>query len=476
MRELSGKRVTVLGLGRFGGGLAVTRWLAGQGAAVTVTDAADEAALAEPLGQLAGLDLALKLGGHDEADFTAADLVVASPAVKPNHPMLAAARAAKVEVTTEIALGVERLPTPWTFGVTGTKGKSTTAALLGRMLGVAARPGRETQRSAAAFDRDAPRGVWVLGNIGDPLIGSVDRIGPEDFVVLELSSFMLHYLGVGGWSPHVAVVTMVGADHLDWHGSHEAYLNDKRNLVRFQRENDYAVVPQSSKLGREFKRYTPAQVIEYGKRANLPAMIAEKLPGKHNRQNERAAFAAAKLFGVYPDEAQAACAGFAGLPHRLQLVAGDEATVRWVNDSIATIPEAAAAACAAFPAGKVVQIVGGRSKGLDEAPLIETLRERAKAVLLVGETAEALALKLGGKGHVCGTLEEAAKLSAELAEPGDVVLLSPGYPSYDQFANFEERGDRFAELARRTAARLGPEPNGDPNLIPPDAADGEARP
>ncbi len=450
-RNLAGQRVTVLGLGRFGGGLAVTRWLVGQGARVTVTDAADESTLAEPLAKLADLDVTLKLGRHDEADFVDTGLVVANPAVPPNHPMLTAARKAGVEVTSEIVLGVEQLKTRWTLGVTGTKGKSTVATLLGRMLTVATEPGRETQRSMVSFDRDVPRRVWVLGNIGDPLIAHVDDISVEDFVVLELSSFMLHHLGVANWSPHVAVVTMIGADHLDWHGDREAYLNDKRNLVRFQAENDFCIVPTASKLGRDFKTYTAAQVIEYGKRANLPAMIAPRLPGKHNRQNERAAFAAAKLFGVYPDEAQRACADFTGLPHRLQLVAGDEAGVRWVNDSIATIPEAAAAACAAFPAGKIIQIVGGRGKGLDDSPLLDTLIERAKKVLLIGETAEALALKLAGIGEICGTLEVAAKRAAELAEPGDVILLSPGHASYDQFANFQERGEAFARSAESHA-------------------------
>ncbi|MEM8873329.1 MAG: UDP-N-acetylmuramoyl-L-alanine--D-glutamate ligase [Planctomycetota bacterium] len=453
MNDLAGKRVTVFGLGRFGGGVAVTRWLCTQGAIVTVVDSANRDALAESITEIDGCDVTLKIGDEPDAgDFSDTDLVVASPAVRPGHPMLAVAADSKVEVTTEVVLFAERCRSRYVFGVTGTKGKSTTVELLARMLRVVAKGDRPDVRERpnkvrAVFDHKRPHGVWVGGNNGTPLIEHLDRIDPDDFVVLELSSFMLWHLGRSGWSPHIAVVTMIGSDHLDWHGSQEAYVNAKRNLVRFQRESDYAVVASSSPLSRGFKDYTPATVIEYGKRANLPEKIAPLLPGKHNRLNERAAYAAAKLFGLYTDEAVEACADFRGLPHRLELVHEADG-VRWINDSIATIPAAAAAACEAFPAGNVIQIIGGKSKGGDETPMIDTLTKRAKAVLCIGETSAALALKLGGIARVCETLDAAVAEARDLATEGDVVLLSPGFASYDQFANFQERGDAFRQLAK----------------------------
>ena len=477
--KLAGKRVTVMGLGRFGGGIAVTRWLAQQGARLTVTDQQSEADLAGSVAQLAGLDVTFRLGGHDAADFTGADLVVASPAVPPNDPFLQEAATAGVPVTTEIVLLVERLPTKLVFGVTGTKGKSTTAALLAKMLeawrpldperagkvrgarsklvdlswqGLPARSGQDpTEQNGlealATQGHASPRRVWLGGNIGGSLLEKLPEMTEHDFVVLELSSYMLHYLGEQQWSPHVAVITMVGTDHIPWHGSADAYLEAKRNIVRFQGPRDFAVVPTFSKLGREFGKLTPGSAVEYGKRANLPEAFAPKLVGKHNRLNERAAFAAAKLVGVYPDQAAAAVADFAGLPHRLQLVHQDARGVKWVNDSIATIPEAAVAACEAFPAGTVIHIVGGSDKGLPLEEMARALAERCKAVLCIGKMGPTVAKLVGEKAIDCGDLAAAVSRARELAVEGDVVLLSPGFASYDQFKNFEERGDMFARLA-----------------------------
>ena len=401
-------------------------------------------------------------------------MVVASPAVPPTNELLRAARAAGVPVTTEICLLVERLPTKLTFGVTGTKGKSTTAALLSMMLRGwrpidAQRAGRVRDRGNfprssfidLTWDDDStksvgdeetlttasPRRVWLGGNLGGSLLASLPQIRPQDFVVLELSSYMLHHLGEMRWSPHVALVTMVEADHAAWHGGVEHYHDAKRNIVRFQTEKDFAVLPSFSKTAREFKNHTKARVVEYGKRANLPEAFAPRLPGKHNRLNERGAYTAAKLVGVYPDEAQFETMDFLGLPHRLEMAAGDVDGVRWVNDSIATIPAAAATACEAFPAGVVIQIVGGSDKGLPLEGMARTLADRCKAVLCVGDMGPAVAALVGETATVCGDLETAVARAAEMAEEGDVVLLSPGFASYDQFANFEKRGEAFARLA-----------------------------
>ncbi len=463
MREaesVRGKRVTVMGLGHFGGGVAAARWLVGQGAKVTATDVQPAEKLTESLGQLDGVAINFKLGGHDRADFTDADLVVASPAVPPANEFLVAARDKRVPVTTEIALVVERLPTRLTFGVTGTKGKSTTATLLALMLGGRSILPRDKVERLRALRSDRidladqrPRKVWLGGNLGGSLLEQLPKMTDRDFVVLELSSYMLHYLGLMQWSPHIALVTMVGIDHLSWHGGAESYHEAKRNIVRFQGAHDFAVLPTFSKEARSFKDHTDAQIVEYGKRAHLPEAFAPLLPGKHNRYNERGAYAAAALVGVYPDQAAEAVENFAGLPHRLQLVHTDERGVRWVNDSIATIPQAATAACEAFPAGSVIQIVGGSDKGLETGELAKTLAKRCRHVLCIGVTGPTVAQQVGDKALLCHDLATAVAKARELSREQDVVLLSPGFASYDQFNNFEERGDLFTTEARRHEER-----------------------
>ncbi len=491
MDDFSGTRATVAGLGRFGGGIAVAKWLVSKGATVLVTDRDPAEKLADSVKQLDGLPIEFVLGEHRERDFTHCDLLVVNPAISPSNPFLIAAQNAHVPITTEMNLFVERCPTQNTIGVTGTKGKSTTTALLGKMLQAACAPGRhlawrteQNKRSSSAShsrgtshpsretsppteskkhpapaivgDLAAARRVYVGGNIGTSLLDKLAEMTENDIVVLELSSFMLHYLGLLHWSPHVAVVTMVSADHLDWHGSAAAYLEAKQNIVRFQTEKDFAVVSSHLPGSRAFGKLTKGTVIEFGKRANLPGAFAPLLPGKHNRINERGAYAAAKLFGVYVDEAEKEVADFRGLPHRLEVVHEADG-VKWVNDSIATIPDAAIAANSAFEAGKVIQIVGGVDKGNDMHDLCRSLGERCKAILTIGKCGATLAELIRGNQArstvvECGSLERAVEQARLLARPGDVILLSTACASYDQFRNFEERGERFADLARADLA------------------------
>jgi UDP-N-acetylmuramoylalanine--D-glutamate ligase len=431
MLDVRNQRVTVAGLGKFGGNLAAARWLVEQGAKVLVTDQSPAEKLTKSVEQLEDLPITWRLGEHREEDFTQADLVVASPAIPPANRFLQAARAAGVPVTTEIMLFIERCPAT-IVGVTGTKGKSTTTALLGAML----------KRRFTTH---------VGGNIGKSLLPELPRIGKSDVVVLELSSFMLHYLRAMKWSPHVAVVTMIAADHLDWHGSREAYVADKWAIVEFQRPDDFAVLNESDATSRELAKGTKGNVVWFGTEGREPFEMM--LPGAHNQFNAQAAFTAASLLGVTRDEAADATREFRGLDHRLNLV--HEANgVRYYDDSIATIPEAAVAALVAFPPRTVIQIVGGHDKKLDLTVMCNALADRAKAVLCIGFTGTAIAEKLqavrGTGVYQCGDLATAMKEAKAIAAPGDVVLLSTGCASYDQFANFEERGNTFARLARES--------------------------
>ena len=435
LESLSGKRVTVAGLGRFGGGIAVTRWLCSQGASVLVTDLDSAEKLADSVRQLEGLAIEFRLGEHREKDFTSADLVVASPAIPPHNPYIQAARAAGKTVTTEIRLFIERCRAK-IIGVTGTKGKSTATAMLGKILAATGK-------------------TWVGGNIGKSLLADLDKIAETDRVVLELSSYMLEHLRELSWSPHVALVTMISQDHLGWHGSLEAYLDAKRNIVRFQQSDDFAVLNEEDPGTAGFARLTAGKIILYGTRNRAKFNLL--IPGAHNQLNAQGAFTAASVFGADFAQAQQALADFTGLPHRLQLV-HESAGVRYYNDSIATIPEAAVAALLSFPSKKVIQIVGGYGNDLPIKAMCAALLERAKAVLCIGATGPKIADELErsvspttAATYRCGDLATAVGIAKHIAASGDIVLLSPGFKSYDQFVNFEQRGDEFVQRVKNPA-------------------------
>ena len=432
MDDLKNKRVTVAGLGNFGGGSSVARWLVSQGARVLVTDRDEAKKLERSINDLQGLPIEYRLGGHSDDDFRNADLVVASPAIAPNNAFLQVARHAGIPVTTEIRLFVERCPAR-ILGVTGTKGKSTTTAMLGHIL----QPTFQT---------------WVGGNIGGSLLEKLPEIKHDHLVVLELSSYMLEYLGEARWSPHVALVTMVAPDHLDRHGTMAAYIAAKTNIVRCQKPTDFAVLNDAYDCS-AFAKVATGKIVCYGGPASRPFDIP--VPGKHNQNNAQGAFAAAACLGLTWDQAQHALRTFNSLPHRLQLV-HERGGVRYYNDSIATIPDAAVAALDSFPPRTVIQIVGGSDKKLDMSAMCAALAERAKAVLCIGPLGPKLAAMTraaahgGTTVHDCGTLPSAMRAAREMAQGGDVVLLSPGCASFGEFTNFEHRGDAFARLARET--------------------------
>jgi UDP-N-acetylmuramoylalanine--D-glutamate ligase len=432
MDDLTGKRTTVVGLGRFGGGIAVSRWLCEQGARVLVTDQADPAALVDSRKQLDGLPVEYRLGEHREEDFASADLIVASPAVPPANPYLQIARDRGVPITTEIRLFIERCPAR-ILGVTGTKGKSTATTLLGEML-----KGRYI--------------TWVGGNMGRSLLFDLPRIQPDHLVVLELSSFMLEYLAEANWSPHVALVTFIAPDHLDRHGTMHAYLEAKKVLVRNQGPADYAILCEQCAGHQEFAAAAGGKIILYG--LDNRKAFSLRIPGRHNQLNAQGAFTAASVMGISHEEAQEQVREFPGLPHRLQLV-HEHCGVQYYNDSIATIPEAAIAALHSFPPRRIIQIVGGYDKKLPLTGLCAALVEHAKAALCIGDTGRTIAQmmqqasKVGAaSAYQCGDLPTAMKMARQIAQAGDIILLSPGCASYGQFRNFEERGELFARLAR----------------------------
>lgn len=431
MRDFQGRRVVVMGLGRHGGGLGVTRYLAAQGADLLVTDTADAGALAESVAALQPMidsgAVELRLGEHNVSDFTTADLVIANPAVpKPwDNRFLRAASAAGIEVSTELRLLVEALPNrSRTIGITGTNGKSTTAAMTHHAL--------------------ASAGVHAVlgGNIGGSLLPELDSITPETVVVLELSSAQLHWLKVteAGWSPGVAVVTNVSPNHLDWHGTEDAYYASKAVLLEHQLGDDAAILGHSVSKWRT--RPNVHRIIVEDEDA-LPGLV---LPGAHNGINGAMAMLAASIAAnTSAPSAAEAVMGFTGLPHRLQLVA-ELGGVRCFDDSKATTPASTLTAVRAFDdASHVHLIAGGYDKQIDLSA-IASLAPDLAGFYTIGATGPMLDSAAGEHATPCGTLDVAVERALDRAVPGDVLLLSPGCASWDQFASFEERGRRFAEL------------------------------
>jgi UDP-N-acetylmuramoylalanine--D-glutamate ligase len=513
--EFAGKRVTVMGLGRFGGGVGVTRFLVDRGADVLVTDLDDAHKLTESIANIQDLidagSVELRLGEHNVSDFTTCDLVVVNPAVKPGNRFVRAAEAAGIEVTTEMRLLVQRLPNRLrTIGVTGSAGKSTVTAMIGHVLG---------KTFIATPEGAGKQKVWVGGNIGVSLLPVLDQIDEDDWVVLELSSFMLERLKKDahfpGWSPHIAVITNISPNHLDWHGTMEEYVAAKAVLTVYQQDHDFYVsldLPErllktASNAGNQFITADPALI---------PSHLTP-LPGRHNQRNAWLAFNAVHCVGLSDEsfsnrvdnEFQTErLADFPGLPHRLQLVAERDG-VRYFNDSKCTTPEAAMLAIEAFTEdapekgvgsrfkqdaaddsgdrsendsrplfqGGIHLILGGKDKGSDMKPLAGLAAERCKAVYTIGALGDAIAGFVDAAAEAasgemqrpdscggvswpaataevvrCGELDKAVAEIKKRVQPGDVVLLSPACASWDQFENYEKRGERFIALVNECIA------------------------
>ena len=446
IQDWHGKRVTVMGLGRFGGGVGVTRWLVQAGARVVVTDMAPADRLRASLDQIGDLDVTVHIGGHDERDFREADVVVVNPAVREDSPLLQVAREAHAEVTTEMNLFVERCPTCRCVGVTGSVGKSTVTAMIAHVLG-----------------RTEPdRRVWLGGNIGRSLLDDLDSIGPDDAVVLELSSFQLQRIVDVRWSPHVAVITGITPNHLDWHDSFEAYRDAKLNIVRSQdHERDVVVIADDLELEAAVQCGAGrTRLWRYGLNDDVPTAtrcdggavarwpgVRLGVPGRHNRLNAAAAMTVAHLLEVDPARAGEALLTFAALPDRLQRVAVRDG-VAYYNDSKCTTPEAAITAMHAIDT-PLLMILGGYEKGSDLSGLASAVANRAKFAACVGQTGRKLhelITAAGGSAEFCGELATAVRACRQRVEPGDSVLLSPACASWDQFEDYRARGAAFTHL------------------------------
>lgn len=444
---LSGKRLVILGLARQGRALA--RFAAQAGARVVVSDLRSAQELADSMASLEGAGVEFVLGHHPLALLDGADMLAVSGGVPLTAPIVQAALERGIRLTNDSLEFARRVRAPL-VGITGSAGKTTTTALVG------------------AIGRAGGRATWVGGNIGNPLIEDVDAIQPGDLVVHELSSFQLEL-----WdrSLAIAAVLNVTPNHLDRHGTMDAYLAAKGNAIRFQQPHDIAILCADDPGSMSLAPLAPGRVRTYSaqRRVEDGAYIAREqvwlateggsqplfpldiipLRGAHNVLNVLAAVTIADSAGFDAAAIHEAVAGFSPVPHRLEPVA-IHGGVQYVNDSIATAPERALAAIAAF-AEPLVLLAGGRDKEMVWDEWAAQVSQRVRHVVLFGALAPALQELLAAQPEppattLVRTLAEAVAAASEAAGPGDVVLLSPGGTSYDAYQDFEARGESFRQL------------------------------
>lgn len=446
--DLVGKKVTVAGAAR--SGLAAAELLVSVGAKVTVSDSR---AHLEDAARLEALGVRLELGGHTTSTFAGADLVVLSPGVPPEQEVLAAARARGVPIIGELELAF-RFLRGRVIAITGTKGKSTTTTLTGRMLG------------AAGFQ------VRVGGNIGAPLSAQVAESTPSTLHVVEASSFQLEQIDT--FHPWIAVLLNLSPDHLDRHRDVATYHAAKARIFERQEPDDFAVVNADDPVVLEMAKRGRAVVRLFGRRTALAQgttvesgwvvskdggrserllpLSAVHLLGPHLIDDVLAAATVSWLAGASPAAMTSAVEGFRGLEHAMEVVA-DVQGVRFVNDSKATNVEAALRSIESFDAD-LVPIMGGRFKGGDFGRLRQPLIARAKAVIAIGEASRLIEDALGDvlPIHRASSFEDAVATAFELARPTGVVLLAPACASFDMFEDYAARGRRFKEEVARIAA------------------------
>lgn len=438
--ELNNKNILVVGLARTG--VAVARFLASRGARVTVTDMKGEAELAAHVQPLNTLQITWQLGRHDDATFLTSDLIVVSPGVPMDHPLLVKAKGAGREIISEIELAARLIAAPMA-AITGTNGKTTTTTLTGEIF------------RANGF------ATYVGGNIGDPLIELVESGEPVERVVAEISSFQLEW--ITAFRPRVAALLNISEDHLDRYPSYQDYIAAKLRIFENQTSDDFAVVNADDPLVWGHAQGLKARLFPFSRKRELEEGIFFsdgmihyrhngreerlstdniRLPGVHNLENIMAALACSLLLGCRPDESFAAVRDFESLHHRMEFVRRVNG-VAYYEDSKATNVGSVEKALESFT--EITLIAGGKDKGGSYAPLVPLVGERVRHLILIGEAAGRMEAELGALTDTrrAATLEEAVRLAAEITRPGGTVLMSPACSSFDMFRDYEERAQRF---------------------------------
>ena len=445
--ELRDKRVLVVGLAKTG--VATSLFCAARGAEVTATDARAENEVGDAIVQLRAAGVNLELGGHRENTFFRQDLIVPSPGVPADAPLLRAARAKGVTIWSEIELA-GRFMNGRLIGITGSNGKTTTTSLIEHILKNAGFP------------------TILAGNIGTPLISRIEQTNDDTITVVELSSFQLELIET--FRPNISVFLNLTPDHLDRHHTFEEYGAAKARIFGNQKEADSAVLNADDPASTPYAPTRPQvywfsrkqrvaqgafvrdhQIVFRQNGEEMAVLKLQEIPlvGAHNVENVLAAVTTTRIAGANPAAIAKGVRSFAGVEHRLEFVA-EVSGVRYFNDSKATNVDATLKALDAFP-GRILIILGGKDKGSDYTVLRKPLREKAILALLIGAAADKIEKQIEGSVAIegAGTIERAVEIASHAARPGDVVLLAPACASFDQFQNFEHRGRVFKDLVHQ---------------------------
>lgn len=448
--ELTNKKVLVIGAAK--SGIASADYLRNHGALVYLNDIKKPEELkSEVLVDLKKKGIQLIVGKHADITELALDFIVISPGVPFSIPPIEAALKQAVPILSEMELAARFTKVPM-IAITGTNGKTTTTSLLGKIFS------------------DAGRRVFVGGNIGVPFIKEAEELGSDDVAVLETSSFQLE--GTESFCPHISAILNITPDHIDRHGSFAAYVDAKAKIFENQKENDWLILNYDDEETKKLATRAQCRVIFFSRLHNLkeglciengyltvkidgqtaPIIKPEEIyiKGSHNLENAMVAVAAGWLMGVEREVIKNSLVTFPGVPHRLEYVLTADG-VRYINDSKGTNPDASIKALEAYP-DPVILIAGGKSKGSDFIPFSEKIKERVKALVLVGQAAkeiEEAVQKVGFKNYVnASSFRESIEKARDLAKSGDLILLSPACASFDMFNSFEHRGEVFKELVR----------------------------
>lgn len=450
------RKVLILGAARQG--LALARYLAACGALVTLSDQRSPEQLGAAMQALSGYSVQTAFGGHPIALLDGIDLVCVSGGVPLTLPILIEAQRRGLPLSNDSQIFMDAVQAP-VIGITGSAGKTTTTTLVGRM--------------AEHFAARTGARAWVGGNIGQPLVEYVDEIQPTDLVVVEFSSFQLELMHT---SPHIAAVLNITPNHLDRHETMAAYTAAKARILQYQTPGDIAVLNPGDPGAWELRGSVHGQLVTFGRSRPagtgvfvqddqlvytdgahstelLPVRMIQ-LRGEHNLLNTLAACAIARSAGFPVESIQAGVDAFEGVEHRLEYVRTWNGA-RWYNNSIATAPERTIAAIHSFDE-PLVLLLGGKDKNLPWDKLASLVHERVDHVVVFGDAAEKILQAIGpvAPGHRPFTisrqagLQAAVQAAAQVASPGSVVLLSPGGTSFDEFADFSVRGERFREWVK----------------------------
>lgn len=460
MTRWDGKRVVMIGAARQG--LALVRYIAENGASVILNDLRSEEALASAREEIADLDITWVTGGHPHEILDGADLVCLSGGVPLDLEMVEEAERRGIPLSNDSQIFLEEAPCP-VIGITGSAGKTTTTALVGAIA-----------RQHYAI-RQPGNQVWVGGNIGNPLIRDLGKMKADDLAVMELSSFQLEIMTV---SPHIAAILNLTPNHLDRHKTMSAYVSAKSHILTHQKPDDIAVLNRDDIHVRELFNEVKGRQITFGlnepynkqdstfyKRGKLylqaSGQVAKimkedqiNLRGKHNLYNVLAAIALSAAATLSLQAIFEGIVNFSGVPHRLEFIRSWGGG-NWYDDSIATTPERAIAAIESFDA-PIVLLAGGRDKDLPWESLAALIHQKVDHLVLFGEAGDLIKNIIGKQEEgvrpytldQCVGLEEAVKIAAKRVETGDVILLSPGGTSFDEFVDFEDRGRHYQQWVK----------------------------